>query len=165
MHTARVDKLPSTWTTIPGRSTSSRPATECTPAWPCSPIWPTRSGKNRSRWKSASTGVLQPQLHHPDRGHLRPGEAERRRGLLRLLRQGAAVKGGTTSAGHGDIAFCLDFFPDFAYTKCDTQRRREGVPARAVQRGAGWCKALRRRGEGRPGAPGLNTVGPGGFSR
>ena len=38
-------KLPSTWTTIPGRSTSSRPATECTPAWPCSPIWPTRSGK------------------------------------------------------------------------------------------------------------------------
>ena len=35
--------------------TSSRPATECTPAWPCSPIWPTRSGKSRSRWKSASS--------------------------------------------------------------------------------------------------------------
>ena len=51
----RAKKLPSTWTTIPGRSTSSRPATECTPAWPCSPIWPTRSGKNRSRWKSASS--------------------------------------------------------------------------------------------------------------
>ena len=105
-------KLPSTWTTIPGRSTSSRPATECTPAWPCSPIWPTRSGKNRSRWKSASSRCAPTPTASPRPSTTcLPGEAERRRGLLRLLRQGAAVKGGTTSAGHGDIAFCLDFFP------------------------------------------------------
>ena len=159
-------KLPSTWTTIPGRSTSSRPATECTPAWPCSPIWPTRSGKTGAGGNRRQAGVLQPQLHHPDRAlPASPGEAERRRGLLRLLRQGAAVKGEQPPPDTGISRFALTFSPILHILKCDTQRRREGVPARAVQRGAGWCKALRRRGEGRPGAPGLNTVGPGGFSR
>ena len=43
-----------TWTTTPGRCTSSRPGTACSPAWPCWSIWPSSPGTTtRPRWRSA----------------------------------------------------------------------------------------------------------------
>ena len=52
------------------------------------------AGKAGAGGNRRQAGVLQPQLHHPDRAlPASPGEAERRRGLLRLLRQGTAVRG------------------------------------------------------------------------
>ena len=46
-------RSPWTWTTTPGRSTSSRPGTACSPGWPCWPTWPTSPGWSAPpRWRS-----------------------------------------------------------------------------------------------------------------
>ena len=60
-------RSPWTWTTTPGRCTSSRPATACSPAWPCWSIWPSSPGTSTPLWwrsapsPSAATPAASPR--------------------------------------------------------------------------------------------------------